>query len=139
MGKLEKFILAQNEHWEDAKEELLAGMKTGHWMWFIFPQLKGLGKSYAANLYGIADLNEANDYLTHPILGARLIEASKILVELHQQDAVQILGSIDAIKLRSSMTLFSAVEQTHPVFGLVLDKFFKGEKDVLTLKLLRNN
>ena len=105
-------------------------------MWFIFPQLRGLGSSFKADLYGLADLDEAKRYMEHPILGTRLIEISTALTELDTCDPVAVMGSPDDLKLRSCMTLFSALPNAHPVFSNVLDKFYAGGKDPRTLNIL---
>ena len=131
-----KFILAQTHTYEKALEEIKTGMKRTHWMWFIFPQLRGLGMSNMAYKYGIADLDEAKAYLAHDVLGARLIEISTELLKLEESDPEIIFGDIDAMKLRSSMTLFSLVSEKDSVFHRVLQKFFKGKSDAKTLKLL---
>ncbi len=145
---LERFIEAQNEYetYETALSEIKAGRKRSHWIWFIFPQLKGLGSSYNAQYYGIEDSNEAKEYLEHPVLGPRLLEISEALLKLQENDpAVVMGGSPDDMKLKSSMTLFAAVSEavsevasTHDsVFHQVLEKFFGGKMDEKTLKILR--
>ena len=107
-------------------------------MWFIFPQLKGLGYSSNANYYGIDGLAEATAYMQHPILGTRLIEISRALLNLPGSNATSVMGSPDDMKLRSSITLFSLVKGADPVFGLVLDKYFQSHKDDQTIALLSN-
>lgn len=131
-----KFISAQTHTYEKALEEIKNGKKRTHWMWFIFPQLRALGMSNMAYKYGIADLAEAKAYLAHDVLGARLIEISTELLKLEESNPEIIFGDIDAIKLSSSMTLFSLVSEKDSVFHRVLQKFFKGKSDAKTLKLL---
>ena len=134
---LNRFIDAQALQYEDAISEIENGLKVSQWMWFIFPQLKGLGKSETANYYGIEDINEAREYLAHPILGNRLIESTVAILSLNENDPTVILGDVDALKLRSSMTLFAQVSE-NPIFKQVIDKYFNGKMDETTLSLLRN-
>lgn len=133
---LERFVDAQAGVHEAALAELRAGRKEGHWMWFVLPQLAGLGHSAMATRYGIAGLAEAHAYVAHPVLGARLRECARALADLPTCDAVAVLGPVDAVKLRSSMTLFARAAPEEPVFGEVLDQFFGGEPDERTLALL---
>ncbi len=135
--KLSRFLKAQNQTYLKALHEIKTGRKTSHWMWYIFPQLKGLGKSETAQLYAIEDLSEAEAYLKHPVLGKLLVEISEALLELPPMPASQLLGWPDEMKLRSSMTLFSRVPSADPVFGKVLDRYFEGSEDELTLRLLQ--
>jgi uncharacterized protein (DUF1810 family) len=132
---LERFVTAQDGIYDQALSELRAGRKTSHWMWFVFPQIAGLGRSPTAQHYAIADLAEARAYLAHPVLGPRLVEASQALLDLGTSDAPGVLGGIDALKLRSSMTLF-AHAGGHPVFRAVLDRFYGGEDDEETVRRL---
>lgn len=132
---LQRFIVAQEDSYQRALYEVKTGRKCSHWMWYIFPQLKGLGRSSTSSFYGIAGLKEAQDYLSHPVLGARLKEISKVLTELPSNDAHAVFGSPDDMKLRSCMTLFDFVSP-NDVFSTVLDKYFVGNKDNKTLKLL---
>ncbi|MXN91123.1 DUF1810 family protein [Flavobacterium sp. Sd200] len=136
---LTRFLYAQNQMYLRALDEIKQGKKTSHWMWFIFPQLAGLGRSDTARFYAIKDLQEATDYLKHPVLGQNLVEACSALLHHKDRTALEILGSPDDIKLRSSMTLFAQVENTHPVFAEVLLKYFGGYFDPLTLELLQDN
>lgn len=130
---LERFVAAQAGVQALARAEIAAGHKVGHWMWFVFPQLRGLGRSAMAESYGIADLDEAAAYLAHPVLGARLAEmAGLILTHCGRLEADQILGPVDAMKLRSSMTLFAAVPGAPAVFDEVLAAFFQGAPCPLT-------
>ncbi len=135
---LERFLEAQdaNGTYERALAELRAGRKQSHWMWFVFPQLVGLGRSETARHFGIADLAEARAYARHPVLGARLIECARALLEQGSDDPVSILGPIDARKLRSSMTLFELARPDAHVFDAVLDRFHAGIRDEATLDLL---
>lgn len=135
--KLTRFLDAQNQMYLSALSEIRKGRKQTHWMWFIFPQLKGLGKSSTADYYGITGLNEASAYLEHPVLGKNLIQIASVLLELEGKTAFDIFGSPDDIKLRSCMTLFSATEGTNQAFKAVLDKYFDGEPDGKTLTLLK--
>ena len=135
---LERFIKAQDHTYEVALNEIKAGRKRSHWIWFIFPQIKGLGFSHMSQLYGIENIDEAREYLANPVLGTRLVEISEALLNLHENDpAVVMGGSPDDIKLQSSMTLFAAVSDDNSVFHRVLDKFFDGKKDSKTLEILK--
>ena len=132
---LERFVAAQDEAgtYGRAVAELRRGSKTSHWMWFVFPQIRGLGYSPAARLYGISGLDEARAYLAHPVLGPRLAECATIVAGLSGLTAEQIFGGIDAVKLRSSMTLFSRAGPDQPVFARVLQMYFGDEPDPATL------
>ncbi|MCP2042772.1 DUF1810 domain-containing protein [Pontibacter sp. HSC-36F09] len=134
---LTRFLDAQTDSYAQALSEIKSGRKRSHWMWFIFPQLQGLGYSETARFYAIKDLEEARLYLQHPVLGSRLVEISKAMLALEGKTANQILGNPDDLKLRSSMTLFAAVPHADPVFKAVLDKYYKGEADEKTRELLR--
>ena len=133
---LERFIKAQAEIFETVVSELKNGRKTSHWMWFIFPQIKGLGFSSMSILYSIKSLQEAEEYLNHPILGSRIRECSRIVFNIDCYSAKQIFGSIDELKFRSSMTLFNYVQNNENIFELVLAKYFNGLQDNRTLELL---
>lgn len=133
---LERFVEAQQAEYNIALNEIKNGKKETHWMWYIFPQVLGLGFTSVSMEYGIKDLDEAAAYLNHPVLGPRLIEISNVLLTLDTDNAREIFGGSDAVKLRSSMTLFSLVPNADKVFELVLEKFFKGKKDEKTLQLL---
>ena len=126
---LERFVAAQDGVYDRALAKLRAGRKTSHWMWFVFPQIAGLGRSPAAVRYAIAGLDEARAYLEHPVLGARLRECAGVLLGLSGLSAFDIFGGIDAIKLRSSMTLFARAAPDEPVFAAVLDRYFGGAAD----------
>ncbi len=118
--------------YQRAADELRRGRKSSHWMWFVFPQITGLGRSPTAQLYAISSLDEAMAYLAHPVLGPRLVESAEILVGLAGRSAEQVFGGIDAMKLRSSMTLFRHAAPPEPVFGQVLDQYFDGVPDPAT-------
>jgi uncharacterized protein (DUF1810 family) len=132
---LKRFLDAQSRDYEIALAEIKAGRKRSHWMWYIFPQIAGLGYSEMAKRYAIKDMSEATAYLMDPVLSTRLIEISRALLNLSGDNATQVMGSPDDLKLRSSMTLFSLVPNADPVFERVLKKFFDGEKDDATIKL----
>jgi uncharacterized protein (DUF1810 family) len=125
---LERFVTAQDSAgtYQHAVAELRKGRKTGHWMWFIFPQIAGLGRSAMAQAYAINNLAEAQAYLAHPVLGPRLVECAKLVASHRGLSAEQIFGGIDAIKLRSSMTLFAHADPEQKVFGQVIDQYFEG-------------
>ena len=130
---LGRFVQAQDGGvYEQALRELRDGVKRGHWMWFVFPQLAGLGRSAMAQRYAVPGLAEARAYAVHPVLGPRLVECAQALLELPGRDPVAVLGSIDAVKLRSSMTLFEAAAPDERVFAEVLERYFDGERDEAT-------
>ena len=133
---LQRFLTAQERDYEQALREIRSGRKRSHWIWYIFPQLKDLGFSSTAKYYGIQNLDEAKAYLAEPTLHARLVEISGALLTLSENDPEKIMGYPDHLKLRSSMTLFAAADPEEPVFRQVLEKFFNGEADHKTLKLL---
>jgi uncharacterized protein (DUF1810 family) len=133
---LERFVAAQDGVYAQALAELRRGAKRSHWMWFIFPQIAGLGQSAMARTYAIASAEEARAYLAHPVLGPRLIEATGA-VTAAAGSAEAILGGIDAVKLRSSMTVFAAVADDPTPYRAALERFFGGEDDPATLGLLR--
>ena len=138
MPGLDRFVAAQDGAIDRALGELLAGAKTSHWMWFVFPQIAGLGHSAMAQRYAIADLAEARAYLAHPVLGPRLLDAAGVMLGwAGRRSAETILGAIDAIKLRSSMTLFEAAAGADAApFAVCLDAFYAGERDPATLARL---
>jgi uncharacterized protein (DUF1810 family) len=133
---LQRFVDAQAQIYDAVRGELRAGCKTSHWMWFIFPQIQGLGRSPTARKYAISGRKEAHAYLQHPILGPRLIECTKLVNEVEGKSADDIFGYPDGLKFRSSMTLFAEVSPDNPVFVDALDKYFGGEPDPLTLDRL---
>lgn len=134
---LQRFVTAQEGVYQSALHEIISGRKYGHWMWFIFPQLKGLGYSSTSQFYGINRIQEAEQYLQHSILGARLKEISQASLSVSSKSAKEVFGTPDDIKLISSMTLFAEVPNADPVFQQVLDKFYNGKKDERTLLTLR--
>ncbi len=139
---LQRFVNAQNEQYgraghtifDEACEELRAGAKRSHWMWFVFPQIKGLGSSPFARKFAISSVAEAQAYLQHPVLGPRLIDCTQLMNQIQGRTAGQILGGIDEMKFRSSMTLFSAATTENRVFLDALEKYFQGEPDQATLE-----
>jgi uncharacterized protein (DUF1810 family) len=135
-ANLSRFIEAQERSYSIALEEIKKGRKQSHWMWYIFPQIQGLGHSPPAQYYAIQNIEEATEYLNDTVLGTRLIEICNALLQLDCNDAYSIFGSPDNLKLKSSVTLFSQVENTNPVFMTVLEKFFDNKPDNLTLKIL---
>lgn len=132
---LERFVLAQRNVYSQALSEIIRGRKTSHWMWFIFPQVKGLGRSYESQLYGIGDLSEARAYLAHEVLGNRLRECVSTLLRIENRTALEIFGPIDEMKLRSSLTLFNAASE-EVIFDQAIAKYFNGQTDDLTLGIL---
>ena len=137
-SKLERFFPYHTNDYPQALREMRAGHKESHWIWYIFPQLKGLGMSGRSVKFGIENADEAREYLRHPELGADLREITSALLDLEENDPVKVMSwEIDAVKLRSCMTLFAYVSEEGSVFHKVLDKFFGGEMDEATLKLLK--
>lgn len=136
MRDLERFVAAQEGSYPTALAELRRGRKESHWMWWVFPQLASLGRSGTARAYGIADLAEAEAYLAHPVLGPRLVEAARAMLRHEGQAPEAVLGGIDAMKLRSCATLFAAVPGADPVFREVLEAFYGGEADPMTVERL---
>ena len=133
---LDRFLDAQRGDYAAALAEVRRGRKTSHWMWYIFPQIAGLGQSSTARYYSIRDLEEAREYYAHPVLGQHLREISGALLELRGSDPVAVFGGIDSMKLKSSMTLFALAAPDDPIFQQVLDKYYGGEQDALTLRIL---
>ena len=133
---LDKFVTAQARDYETALDEIRSGRKRSHWMWYIFPQLQGLGFSSTAQYYGIRDLEQAKDYMAHPVLGPRLVEISEALLSLSTSNPTAVMGYPDDLKLCSCMTLFEVAVPEEPVFGQVIDKFYSGHRDRLTLEIL---
>jgi uncharacterized protein (DUF1810 family) len=135
---LERFVRAQDAggSYSRALSEIRAGRKASHWIWFVLPQIEGLGRSPASQAYAIASLDEARAYLGHPVLGPRLRECADALLGLDTNDAEAVMGGIDAVKLRSSMTLFARADPEDQRFPSVLRKFYGGEEDEATLRLL---
>lgn len=135
---LNRFIKAQGNSYDEALSEIKSGRKRSHWMWYIFPQYKGLGFSEISKYYSIKDLDEARRYLKHPILGERLKLITNELLALNENNANNVFGSPDDLKLKSSMTLFAAIETSEEnIFNAVLDKYFNGQTDNKTLTLIK--
>lgn len=134
--ELDKFVSAQARDYACALAEIKSGRKRSHWMWYIFPQLQGLGFSPTAQYYGIRDLEQAMDYMAHPVLGPRLVEISTALLGLESSNPSAVMGYPDDLKLCSCMTLFELAAPEEPVFGRVLEKFYGGRRDRMTLNLL---
>jgi uncharacterized protein (DUF1810 family) len=134
---LNRFLEAQDHSYAQALGEIRNGRKTGHWMWYIFPQIAGLGYSETAQFYAIKNMEEAKAYLRHPVLGSRLVEISRALLGIRGKTANQIMGSPDDLKLRSSMTLFNLAEERERVFQDVLDQFYNGVQDLKTLEIAK--
>jgi uncharacterized protein (DUF1810 family) len=133
---LERFVVAQAPHIDTVKAELAAGRKRTHWMWFVFPQLRGLGHSQFAWHFGLASADQARDYLAHALLGPRLRECVALVLTVPGRTAHEIFGSPDDLKLRSCLTLFREIDGADGVFGRALDQFFDGDPDPQTLRLL---
>ena len=136
---LQRFVNAQNPVFEQVCSELRQGRKESHWMWFVFPQLRGLGKSSMADRFGISSQAEAKAYLAHPVLGARLVECTRLVNAIEGSSAQDVFGYVDSLKFRSSMTLFSLVSRGSNVFKDSLNKYFSGLPDSLTIENLRNS
>ena len=135
-GEMSRFIKAHQTNYQCALSEIKNGKKVSHWMWYIFPQIKGLGRSSLSEYYGIKDLDEAKAYLADPILGKHLIEICDALLSLKTNNATEVMGHPDDLKLRSSMTLFDEASDHLDIFQSVLKKYYNGKKDILTLKIL---
>ena len=135
---LQRFVAAQDkgEIYDRALDELRRGRKQSHWMWYVFPQIAGLGSSQMADKYAISSLAEATAYVAHPVLGPRLVAAAKELTAIDSHDPVQVVGAVDSLKLRSSMTLFERAAPQEPVFGQVLEQYYGGRRDDATLDRL---
>ncbi len=134
---LERYISAQGNGYPVALAEVKQGKKESHWMWYIFPQIKGLGRTETSDFYAIQDLDEAENFLNHPVLGSRLVKITKALLNPEKNNATEIFEHPDDMKLRSSMTLFSSLFNADPVFNQVLEKYFDGRKDEETLKIMK--
>ena len=135
---LQRFLDAQQKIYDQALAEIQNGKKKSHWMWFIFPQISGLGFSETSKYYAIRNKAEAEAYLKHPVLGERLIRICDVLLQLPDNNANGIFGSPDDLKLKSSMTLFGYLDHSGPVFQAVLDKFFNSKKDIRTLEIIED-
>ena len=134
---IERFLKAQEFSYETALQEIRRGRKRTHWMWYIFPQLGQLGQSQMSKYYGMENLEEAEEYLAHPILGDRLRRICEALLRLDTNDPYKVMGGIDGLKLHSSMTLFAEADGYDSVFGKVLEKYFNGKRDEKTVSLLQ--
>jgi uncharacterized protein (DUF1810 family) len=133
---LARFVTAQQRHFDSAIKELERGRKSGHWIWFVFPQVAGLGFSSLSRRYAIRSLDEARAYLKHPVLGQRLMRCVHLVLDVDGKSAVQILGHVDALKFRSCLTLFAAADSDNTLFMAALDKYYDGIRDPLTLEKL---
>jgi len=133
---LDRFVDAQSADYTQALAELRAGAKRSHWMWYVFPQFAGLGRSAMAQRFAIRSLAEARDYMRHPVLGPRLVESAQVLLDVQGRSAEEILGSVDALKLRSSATLFARVTSAGSVFHRILDRYYGSAPDPRTLELI---
>jgi uncharacterized protein (DUF1810 family) len=133
---LQRFAEAQSRVWEQVRSELRAGSKRGHWMWFVFPQMRGLGISESSRFYGIGSRQEAAAYLKHTVLGPRLVECVRLVLGVKSRTAKQIFGDVDAMKFRSSMTLFAEVSLRETAFSEAIERFFDGAMDAATLEIL---
>ena len=134
---LERFIDAQSGVHDQALDEIRQGRKQSHWMWFIFPQFAGLGSSETSRYFAIKSRGEAEAYLAHPVLGSRLLECAQAVLDVQDRSAVEIFGPIDAMKLRSSTTLFAAISPSGSLFHQIIDRYFDGWHDDATLDLMR--
>lgn len=137
INSLDRFLEAQDRMYQTALGEIKKGSKRSHWMWFIFPQLRGLGSSKMSYVFGINGVKEAKEYLNHPVLSSRLIEITETLLTHKGKDIYDIMGDIDDMKLKSSMTLFALISEEGSVFHQVLECFFNGEQDSHTLDLIK--
>jgi uncharacterized protein (DUF1810 family) len=136
-NELERFVTEQNRDYETVLAELRSARKTSHWIWFIFPQIAGLGRSAMSQHFAIGSLDEARDYLAHPVLGTRLRECAGLLLAVEGRSADEIFGPLDAMKVRSSMTLFHRAAPDEAAFRQVLERFYAGSADPATDELLR--
>ena len=137
INSLDRFLEAQDRMYQTALSEIKKGSKRSHWMWFIFPQLRGLGSSKMSYIFGVNGIEEAKEYLNHPVLSERLIEITETLLTHKGKDIYDIMGDIDDMKLKSSMTLFALISEEGSVFHQVLECFYDGEMDENTLKLAK--
>ena len=136
INSLDRFVQAQTLMYPVTLKEIKNGKKRSHWMWYMFPQLRGLGTSFMANMYGVSGLAEAKAYLAHPVLSGRLYELCGELLKHKDKTALEIFGDIDEMKLKSSMTLFALTSEDYTIFDEVLENFFGGEMDEVTVKLI---
>jgi len=135
--ELNRFIIAQENNYHDVLEELRAGQKQSHWMWYVFPQIDGLAQSATSKYYAIKSIEEAQQYLDHPVLGKRLMECTELVLAIKGRSVSQIFGYPDDMKLKSSMTLFAHAAPSHSAFAQALDKYFNGEQDAKTIQILK--
>jgi uncharacterized protein (DUF1810 family) len=133
---LQRFLEAQDPVFEEVCSELRSGRKRSHWMWFIFPQIKGLGHSSMATFYAISGLQEATAYLQHPILGPRLVECCELVTAIRGRSIEEVLGQLDSLKFQSSITLFGQAAPENQAFQAALQKYFEGKSDLATLRML---
>lgn len=136
MWNLERFVLAQQVNYEDALREMRCGRKQTHWMWYIFPQLRGLGQSAMSMRYGLDCLEEARAYLAHPVLGPQLLKCCEAVLKADSNDPWEVFGSPDDLKFRSCLTLFALAAPSVPIFEQLLDKFYGDQKDLRTIQIL---
>lgn len=136
MWNLERFVLAQQRNYGDALRELRSGKKRSHWIWYVFPQIRGLGDSFMSRKYALSGLEEARAYLAHPVLGLRLLECCQVVLAIPTNDPWEVFGSPDDMKFRSCLTLFALAEPSRPIFEELLDKFYEGQKDLRTIQSL---
>ena len=139
INSLDRFLKVQENLFPVAMEELMRGKKQSHWMWYIFPQLRGLGMSAMAHIYGLSGLEEAKAYLEHPWLSGRLYELCVALLHHKDKSANEIFGDLDAMKLKSSMTLFALTNEEYTIFDQVLEQFFDGEMDEITVRIINES
>lgn len=139
INSLDRFVEVQEKMYPIAMKEIQNGQKETHWMWFMFPQLRGLGRSSTAHIYGIPGLEEAKAYLAHPWLSGRLYELCTALLHHKDKSAQEIFGNIDAMKLKSSMTLFALTSEDYTIFDQVLEQFFDGEMDEITVMIINES
>ena len=135
-NSLDRFVQAQTLMYSTTLREIKNGKKVSHWMWYMFPRLRGLGTSFMANMYGVSGLSEAKAYLAHPVLSGRLYELCGELLKHKDKTALEIFGDIDEMKLKSSMTLFALTSEDYTIFDEVLENFFGGEMDEVTVNLI---
>ena len=136
MWNLERFVFAQQRNYGDALRELRSGKKRSHWIWYVFPQIRGLGDSFMSRKYALSGLEEARAYLAHPVLGPRLLECCQAVLSIPSGDPWAVFGSPDDMKFRSCLTLFALAQPSQPVFEELLDKFYDGQKDPCTIQIL---
>lgn len=136
MWNLERFVLAQQRNYGDALRELRSGKKRSYWIWYVFPQIRGLGDSFMSRKYALSGLEEARAYLAHPVLGLRLLECCQVVLAIPTNDPWEVFGSPDDMKFRSCLTLFALAEPSRPIFEELLDKFYEGQKDLRTIQSL---